>query len=85
MSHKCTTSDSQKGYRFSSAMKNPGFNSIKDIQKNYLPMGFSNFKIEGPGLGSAMLLEFLFYYMVKTKFHIVVREELYLDAMLDLF
>jgi hypothetical protein len=49
------------------------------------PMGFSNFKIEGRELGSAMLLEFLLYYMVKTKFHIVVREELYLDAMLDLF
>lgn len=57
----------------------------KLISKPMRPMGFSNFKIEGPGLGSAMVWEFLFYYMVKSKFHIVVREELYLDAMLDLF
>lgn len=85
LSHKCTAPDSQKGYRFSSAMKNPGFIGIEDIQKIYLPMGFSNFKIEGRGLGSAMVLEFLLYYMVKPEFHIVVREEVYLDGMLDLF
>jgi hypothetical protein len=48
-------------------------------------MGFSNFKIEGRGLGSAMVLEFLLYYMVKPEFHIIVREEVYLDGMLDLF
>ncbi|MBQ1181423.1 MAG: hypothetical protein IIX63_04820, partial [Treponema sp.] len=69
----------------SSAMKNPGFISIEDIQKIYLPMEFSNFKIEGRGLGSAMVLEFLLYYMVKPEFQIVVREEVYLDGMLDLF
>ena len=66
-------------------MKNPGFIGIEDIQKIYLPMGFSNFKIEGRGLGSAMVLEFLLYYMVKPEFQIVVREEVYLDGMLDLF
>jgi hypothetical protein len=66
-------------------MKNPGFISIEDIQKIYLPMEFSNFKIEGRGLGSAMVLEFLLYYMVKPEFQIVVREEVYLDGMLDLF
>ena len=66
-------------------MKNPGFIGIDDIQKIYLPMEFSNFKIEGRGLGSAMVLEFLLYYMVKPEFQIVVREEVYLDGMLDLF
>ena len=85
VSHKCTAPDSEKGYRFSSAMKNPGFIGIDDIQNVYLPHGFSNFKIEGRGLGSAMLLEFLLYYMVKPEYQLEVREELYLDAMLDLF
>lgn len=48
-------------------------------------MGFLTFKIEGRGLGIAMVLEFLLYYLVKPEFHIVVREELYLNAILDLF
>ena len=85
VSHKCTAPDSEKGYRFSSAMKNPGFIGLDEIQNVYLSHGFSNFKIEGRGLGSAMLLEFLLYYMVKPEFQLVVREELYLDSMLDLF
>lgn len=85
ISHKCTAPDSEKGYRFSSAMKNPGFISIDDIQQKYLSAGFTNFKIEGRGLGSAMVLEFLLYYMTKPEFHITVREEVYLDSMLDLF
>ena len=73
------------GYRFSKAMKNPGFISVRDIQEKYLPLGFSNFKIEGRGLGSAMLLEFLLYYMTKPEHQLEVREEIYLDSMLDLF
>jgi ribosomal protein S18 acetylase RimI-like enzyme len=48
-------------------------------------MGFENFKIEGRGLGSALVLEFLLYYMVKPEYQICVREEVYLDNMLDLF
>ena len=48
-------------------------------------MNFTNFKIEGRGLGSAMILEFLLYYMVKPEYQLEVREEIYLDAMLDLF
>ena len=32
-------------------MTNPGFISVKDIKDVYLPMGFSNFKIEGRGVG----------------------------------
>ena len=81
----CRAPDGSNGYRFSKAMKNPGFISVSDIQNIYLPMGFSNFKIEGRGLGSALLLEFLLYYMVRPEFHLQVREEIYLDSMLDLF
>ena len=66
-------------------MKNPAFISIGDIQNVYVPMGFTNFKIEGRGLGSAIVLEFLLYYMTKPEYHINVREEIYLDNMLDLF
>lgn len=50
--HKCNSPDAKEGYRFSKAMKNPGFISANDIKKIYLPMGFENFKIEGRGLGS---------------------------------
>lgn len=81
----CTAPDSFEGYRFSKAMKNPGFIGIKDIVETYLPMGFTNYKIEGRGLGSAMLLEFILYYMTKPEYQLVVREEIYLDNMLDLF
>ena len=63
-------------------MKNPGFISIGDIENKYVPMGFSNFKIEGRSLGSALILEFLLYYMTKPEFHINDREEIYLDNML---
>lgn len=66
-------------------MKNPGFISVRDIEEKYLPLGFSNFKIEGRGLGSAILLEFLLYYMTKPEHQLEVREEIYLDSMLDLF
>ena len=74
-----------EGYRFSKAMENPSFIRLEDIQNIYLPMGFSNFKIEGRSLGSALILEFLLYYLVKPKYHIHIREALYLDNTLDLF
>lgn len=83
--HYCTAPDSEGGYLFSKAMKNPGFIGIKDIKNVYMPMGFSNFKIEGRGLGSALILEFLLYYMTKPQYQINVREKIYLDNMLDLF
>lgn len=83
--HHCTAPDATEGYRFSKAMKNPGFIGISDIQNIYLPMRFSNFKIEGRGLGSALVLEFLLYYMTKPEYQLRVREEIYLDNMLDLF
>lgn len=83
--YRCMAPDADNGYRFSKAMKNPGFVSIDDIRNIYLPMGFSNFKIEGRGLGSALILEFLLYYMTKPEYQLHVREEIYLDNMLDLF
>ena len=83
--HKCTSPDAAGGYRFSLAKKNPGFIGIQDIQNIYLPMGFTNFKIEGRGLGSAVVLEFLLYYMTKPEHQLEVREAVYLDSMLDLF
>lgn len=83
--HRCTSLDDGVGYSFSRAMTNPTFISINDIKNIYLPMGFSNFKIEGRGLGSALILEFLLYYMIKPEFQINLREKIYLDNMLDLF
>ena len=83
--HICAAPDSGEGYLFSKAMANPGFISVTDIKDIYLPMGFSNFKIEGRGLGSALILEFLLYYMTRPEYQIHVREKIYLDNMLDLF
>lgn len=83
--HKCSSEDAAGGYRFSLAMKNPGFIGIQDILNTYLPIGFTNFKIEGRGLGSAIVLEFLLYYMTKPEYQLEVREAIYLDSMLDLF
>lgn len=83
--HHCAAPDAARGYRFSKAMENPGFIGIEDIRQRYLPMGFTNFKIEGRGLGSALVLEFLLYYLTKPEHQLKVREEIYLDNMLDLF
>lgn len=83
--HHCKAPEGERGYLFSKAMENPGFIGINDIRDIYLPMGFSNFKIEGRGLGSALILEFLLYYMTRPEYQIHVREKIYLDSMLDLF
>lgn len=83
--HNCCAPDANIGYRFSSAMKSPAFIGVEDIQRLYLPQGFTNFKIEGRSLGSALILEFLLYYMTKPEYQLQVREEIYLDSTLDLF
>ena len=83
--HICVSPDAAKGYRFSEAMKNPGFIGIDDIRNTYMPNGFSHFKIEGRSLGSAIILEFLLYYMTRPEYQLRVREEIYLDSALDLF
>lgn len=83
--HRCTAPDAGEGYRFSRAMASPAFIGVGDIRDTYLPMGFTNFKIEGRGLGSAVVLEFLLHYLTKPAYHLAVREAVYLDAELDLF
>lgn len=83
--HKCPSPQASGGYRFSLAMKSRAFIGVQDILGAYLPMGFSNFKIEVRGLGSAVALEFLLYYMTKPEKQLEVREAVYLDSMLDLF
>ena len=83
--HRCAAPDTEEGYRFSKAMENPGFIGLDDIVSTYLPMGFTQFKIEGRGLGSALILEFLLYYMTRPEHQLKVREEIYLSNALDLF
>lgn len=83
--HVCASPDAGRGYRFSEAMRNPGFIGLREIREYYLPNGFSHFKIEGRSLGSAVILEFLLYYMTKPEYQLKVREEIYLDSSLDLF
>ena len=83
--HRCVSPAAKEGYRFSEAMKNPGFIGLDAIQDIYMPAGFNQFKIEGRSLGSAIILEFLLYYMTKPEYHLKVREEIYLDSTLDLF
>ena len=83
--HVCVSPSASRGYRFSDAMKNPGFIGIEEIRHVYLSRGFRHFKIEGRSLGSAVILEFLLYYMTRPEFQLKVREEIYLDSSLDLF
>ncbi|MCR5394334.1 MAG: hypothetical protein K6E86_02950 [Bacteroidales bacterium] len=83
--HRCVSPTAARGYRFSDAMRSPAFISIDDIQRVYAPAGFSHFKIEGRSLGSAIILEFLLYYMTLPEHQLQVREEVYLDSSLDLF
>ena len=83
--HDCKAPDAKEGYLFSKAMESTAFIGVSDILDTYLPMGFSQFKIEGRGLGSALILEFLLYYMTKPEYQLKVREAIYLDNMLDLF
>jgi len=83
--HTCISPDADEGYVFSKAMKNPGFISTEAIQHVYLPMGFTQFKIEGRSLGSALVLEFLLYYLTKPEYQLQVREKMYLNSSLDLF
>lgn len=83
--HRCCAPDADEGYRFSKAMENPCFIGTEDILNRYLPMGFSEFKLEGRSLGSAVVLELLLYYMTRPEHRLRVREEIYLDSTLDLF
>ena len=83
--HVCVSPNAARGYCFSEAMENPAFIGLDDIRRTYLPRGFRHFKIEGRSLGSAILLEFILYYMTKPECQLKVREAIYLDSELDLF
>ena len=83
--HHCASPGAYRGYRFSDAMKNPGFIGIREIQEIYLKNGFSQFKLEGRSLGSAVILEMLLYYLTRPEYQLQVREEIYLSSSLDLF
>ncbi len=83
--HICVSPNASSGYRFSDAMKNPGYIGPSEVRDVYMPMGFSNFKLEGRSLGSAVVFEFLLHYMIRPEHRLKVREEVYLDSMLDLF
>jgi len=83
--HLCKAPQAAGGYKFSLAMENPAFIGLEDLTGKYRLLGFSNFKLEGRGLGSAMVLEFLLYYLTKPEYQLKVREAIYLDSMLDLF
>ena len=49
------------------------------------PPGSRISRLKGRNLGSAVVLEFLLYYMTKPEYQLKVREEIYLDSDLDLF
>ena len=83
--HVCASPTAARGYRFSDAMQNPAFIGVGDIRNIYLPHGFTQFKLEGRSLGSAVVLELLLYYLTKPEYQLRVREEIYLDSALDLF
>lgn len=83
--YSCPAAIGGDGYSFSRAMKSPTFISNKAVHDKYLPAGITEFKIEGRGLGSAIILEFLLYYLTRPEYYIHVRERIYLNNSLDLF
>lgn len=50
------------------SMKEGNFISIEDINNVYLPMGFTNFKLEGRAAHPLDLIEVLLYYLVKEEY-----------------
>ena len=83
--HSCSAPGGSEGYRFSKAMASPAFIGLEQIRDIFVPMGICNFKIEGRGLGTAVILEFLLYYLTKPEHQLELREAIYLDSMLNLF
>ena len=81
----CRAPGAGAGYRFSKAMQSPAYIGPEQVREVYLPEGFTQFKLEGRGLGSALVLEFLLHYLTKPENPHPVREEISLDNMLDLF
>ena len=55
------------------AMKQANFISPEDINETYLPMGFSNFKLEGRTAHPLDFIETLLYYLIKDEYQTEVR------------
>ena len=56
--------------------ENESFISIEDINNTYLPMGFSNFKLEGRTANSMDWVEIILYYLIKEEYKEEMRAEL---------
>lgn len=56
------------------AQKNENFISVQDINNIYVPMGFSNFKLEGRTTNILDLVEIVVYYLIKEEYQLEVRD-----------
>lgn len=68
---------------FSRIQKNKTFISRNAIEEKYLPLGFSNFKLEGREYGESRLLEEILFFMAKPEHHLEIREMVYLNPYVD--
>lgn len=59
------------------ASKQDNFISVEDINDKYLPMGFSNFKLEGRTANPLDIVEILIYYLIKDEYQIEFRTRLH--------
>lgn len=55
------------------------------LKEGSYSLAFLSFGPERRGLGSAVVLEFLLYYITKPEYQLEVREAVYLDSILSLF
>lgn len=58
------------------AQKQKNFISIEDINETYIPMGFTNFKLEGRTAHPLDLIEVLLYYLIKDEYQSEIRSYL---------
>ena len=60
--------------------ENQSFISIEDIKNIYLPMGFSNFKLEGRTSNPMDWVEIILYYLIKAEYKEETRAKLQIAA-----
>ena len=70
--HRCKAPGAAGGYRFSSN-KNPGFIGVRLSGTPYLPLGFSNFKIEGRVWAAPCCWNFCFIDMTRVRVPLALR------------
>ena len=68
-------------FTFYDALKFSTHISADDLYNKYVPMGFSQFKIEGRTLHPLNVIESYVYYMVKPEYKDIVRLELGLNSL----